>query len=169
MSQRTTRSTQRLAATEQPALSVEKRTVSKRRNQRNPSPTPQQIELNITDENDSTENNTNVTPPKQRKACPKNESTSPSSLINRLSLVEKNENQTNAATKATKPKSKIDNARKVLNAAEADELYGREKEIAELTEFLTSNAKNKTAASIYISGQPGNNFRYEFDRSIVVY
>lgn len=52
-------------------------------------------------------------------------------------------------------KSKIDNARKVLTAAETEELYGREKEIDELNEFLSTNATKKTSASIYISGQPG--------------
>lgn len=135
---------------EVPVVTAEKRNVPKRRNQRNASPTPQ-IQLDVTDENDSNETNKNVTPPKQRKPCPKNESTSPSSLINRLSLADTSESR----TKAAKPKSKIENARKVLNAAEADELYGREKEIDELTDFLLSNAKNKTAASIYISGQPG--------------
>lgn len=154
MSQRTTRSTRRSVMAEFPTVSEEKRNVPKRRNQRNASPSPQ-IQLEVVDENDSNEPNTNVTPPKQRKPCPKNESTSPSSLINRLSLMDNSEHQTNAGTKTAKPKSRIDNARKVLNAAEADELCGREKEIGDLTEFLSSNAKNKTAASIYISGQPG--------------
>lgn len=155
MSQRVTRASQRVAMAEMPKSTTEKRTISKRRNKRDPSPTPQ-VQLDITNENDSNETNTNVTPPKQRKPCPKNLNTSPSTLMNRLSLAEPKDS--NAATEkksAAKPKSRIDNARKVLNAAEADELCGREKEIDELTEFLTSNARNKTAASIYISGQPG--------------
>lgn len=153
MSQRVTRASQRVAMAEMPTATIEKRTVSKRRTKHDPSPTPQ-VQLDITNENDSNETNTNVTPPKQRKPCPKNLQTSPSTLMDRLSLAEPKDSE-NVKEKKSAPKSKIDNARKVLNAAEADELCGREKEIDELNEFLTSNAKNKTAASIYISGQPG--------------
>lgn len=79
--------------------------------------------------------------------------------MDRLSIADpKGSDAVKEKKSAPKPKSRIDNARKVLNAAEADELCGREREMDELTEFLTSNAKNKTAASIYISGQPGKYF-----------
>lgn len=102
---------------------------------------------------ESNGDNVHVTPPKQRKSCPKANALSPSTLLNRLSIgaPEQKEKEIEAA----KPKSKIDNARKVLNAAETEELYGREKEINELNEFFTSNLVKKTSASIYISGQPG--------------
>lgn len=96
-----------------------------------------------------------VTPPKQRKPCPKANALSPSTLLNRLSIGAPEQTENDKETETAKPKSKIDNARKVLNAAETEELYGREKEINELNEFLTSNLANKTSASIYISGQPG--------------
>lgn len=96
-----------------------------------------------------------VTPPKQRKSCPKANALSPSTLLNRLSIGAPEQKENEKEIEVAKPKSKIDNARKVLNAAETEELYGREKEINELNEFLTSNLAKKTSASIYISGQPG--------------
>lgn len=99
------------------------------------------------------EDDVNVTPPKQQKTCAKENTLSPSTLLHRLSLDEKDENQPDIVP--NKPKSKIDNARKVLNATETEDLYGREKEIKELNEFLSSNIAKKTSASIYISGQPG--------------
>lgn len=96
-----------------------------------------------------------VTPPKQRKSCAKVNALSPSTLMNRMSIGEQQPNENSDEIVPAKPKSKIDNARKVLNAAETEELYGREKEINELSEFLSSNLTKKTSASIYISGQPG--------------
>lgn len=105
------------------------------------------------DESDGDEEH--VTPPKQRKSCAKVNGLSPSTLLHRLSLGEQDENQPDTTNVPEKPKSKIDNVRKVLNAAETEDLYGREKETAELNEFLMSNAAKKTSASIYISGQPG--------------
>lgn len=107
---------------------------------------------------DSDDGEVHVTPPKQRKPCEKANALSPSTLLHRLSIGEQNESQsTNGnAEKPKRKESKIDNARKVLNAAETEELYGREKEIDELNDFLTSNSAKKTSASIYISGQPGN-------------
>lgn len=112
-------------------------------------------------ENESNAENVNVTPPKQRKACSKQNALSPSTLLHRLSLAgdkEQNENQSENINVSEKPKSRIDNARKVLTTGETEELYGREKELNELSEFLTTNATNKTSASIYISGQPGMYF-----------
>lgn len=96
-----------------------------------------------------------VTPPKQRKSSGRTNTLSPSTFLHRLSLSEKDDQGESQpqANNGPKSKSKIDSARKVLNAAETDELYGREKEFAEINEFLSSN--KKTSASIYISGQPG--------------
>lgn len=107
---------------------------------------------------ESHENDINVTPPKQQKTCEKTNTLSPSTLLHRLSLGEQNVlNGNNEIENVSKtPVSKISNARKVLNAAETEQLYGREREINELNEFLSSNLAQKTSASIYISGQPGN-------------
>lgn len=106
-------------------------------------------------DDDDIEDDVHVTPPKQRKPCEKANALSPSTLLHRLSIGDDDNDDDEHQTKNVKPKSKIDNARKVLNAAETEELYGREREIAELNEFLSSNASKKTSASIYISGQPG--------------
>lgn len=93
--------------------------------------------------------NVNITPPKQGKYDPSQNQgqLSPSTLLNRMSL--------DANDRKSKPKNTIDDARKILNIGDTDQLYGREKELAELTEFLESNVTNKTSASMYISGQPG--------------
>lgn len=104
---------------------------------------------------ESNADDVHVTPPKQRKSCVKANTLSPSTLLHRLSLGEEDENQPEIVNEPEIPKSKIDNARKVLNAAETEDLYGREKEINELNEFLLTNSAKKTSASIYISGQPG--------------
>lgn len=110
------------------------------------------------DENNVHDNDMHVTPPKQRKSCAKANALSPSTLLDRLSLSQEEEDALKNDYVPETPKTKIDNARKVLNAAETEELYGREKEITELNEFLSSNGTMKTSASIYISGQPGKYF-----------
>lgn len=156
MSTRATRSSARNAVNGNSTPSVEKNTtksvVSDRRRQRK----------NVNDlrnngeTSDNSDDDVHVTPPKQRKPCEKANALSPSTLLHRLSLGEQNENQpTNVIAEKPKKESKIDNARKVLNAAETEELYGREQEMTELNDFLSSNLAKKTSASIYISGQPG--------------
>lgn len=52
-------------------------------------------------------------------------------------------------------RSKYQNARITLNSAETYSLPGREKELAELTAFLSSGLRHKKSASMYISGPPG--------------
>lgn len=126
----------------------------KRRQRKNPI----DEENNCNDESNA--NDIHVTPPKQQKTSEKANALSPSTLLHRLSLGEQNppnENleSLNVPQKAT---SKISDARKVLNAGETEHLYGREKEINDLNEFLSSNLAQKTSASIYISGQPGEYF-----------
>lgn len=111
--------------------------------------------------NESNAENMNVTPPKQRKPSNKQNALSPSTLLHRLSITttptEQNENQSDIVNVREEPANgRIDDARKVLTTGEVDELYGREKELNEITEFLSTNATEKTSASIYISGQPGN-------------
>lgn len=97
----------------------------------------------------------NVTPPKIGKFTKNPDSKySPSTLINRLQLVESGIDEV-AEEPKSQPKTKIDGARKVLNVGETERLYGREKELAELSEFLETNVIKKTSASMYISGQPG--------------
>lgn len=132
---------------------TKKQAASKRRQQKN------SISSGNDDQSDSHESSkppkVNVTPPKVRKTSEKQNTLSPSTLLRRLSLHEQNENEASLVNVPETPKSKIDNARKVLTTVETEDLYGREKELGELSEFLTTNAANKTSASIYISGQPG--------------
>lgn len=159
MSARVTRSSARNSVIEVSTPSTTKTTksaVSDRRRQRKKADEVHSDVKNVSGEtNDDDDGEVHVTPPKQRKSCVKANALSPSTLLTRLSLSEQDENQSETANVPEKPKSRIDNARKVLNAAETEELYGREKEIGELNEFLSSNATKKTSASIYISGQPG--------------
>lgn len=158
MSTRATRSSARNAVNGKSVSNVEKNAtksvVSERRRQRK---NGDNLRNNVNDEaSDNSDGEVHVTPPKQRKPCEKANTLSPSTLLHRLSLGEQNENQpTNVIVEKPKKESKIDNARKVLNAAETEELYGREQEMTELNEFLSSNLAKKTSASIYISGQPG--------------
>lgn len=162
MSTRATRSSARKAVNGKSTPKVEsittKSVVSERRRQRKKVDDLQQNNVNG-ETSDNSDDDVHVTPPKQRKPCEKANALSPSTLLHRLSLGEQNENQpTNVIVEKPKKESKIDNARKVLNAAETEELYGREKEMDELNEFLSSNLAKKTSASIYISGQPGKSF-----------
>lgn len=158
---RATRSSARKAANGKSTPSVENKTtelvVSERRRQRKK---VNDLPNNVNDEtSDNSDDEVHVTPPKQRKPCEKVNALSPSTLLHRLSLGEQNENQsTNVIVEKPKKESKIDNARKVLNAAETEELYGREQEMTELNDFLSTNMAQKTSASIYISGQPGKTF-----------
>lgn len=156
MSTRVTRSSTRhsvIGVSTPTTTNTTKSAVSERRRQRKQA---DEIHCDVSNVNgDENDDDVHVTPPKQRKSCVKANALSPSTLLDRLSLGEQNENQSENANVPAKPKSRIDNARKVLNAAETEELFGREKEIAELNEFLSSNAAKKTSASIYISGQPG--------------
>lgn len=160
MSTRATRSSARKAVNGKSTPSVEKSTksvVSERRRQRKK---VDDLQNNVNGEaSENSDGEVHVTPPKQRKPCEKANALSPSTLLHRLSLGEQNENQpSNVIVEKPKKESKIDNARKVLNAAETEELYGREQEMTELNDFLSTNLANKTSASIYISGQPGKSF-----------
>lgn len=162
MSTRATRSSARKVLNEKSTPIVEnttKQIVSERRRRRNRTKVDKLENNDVNGENsdgNNSDDGVHVTPPKQRKPCEKANALSPSTLLHRLSLGEQNENQsTNVREEKPKNVSKIDNARKVLNAAETEELYGREHEIAELSEFFSSNLAKKTSASIYISGQPG--------------
>ncbi|KAH8319443.1 hypothetical protein KR067_008996 [Drosophila pandora] len=54
-----------------------------------------------------------------------------------------------------KPRNKYQNARRVLNSAETQNLPGREEQLQELREFFTSHLETQTSGSLYVSGQPG--------------
>lgn len=90
-----------------------------------------------------------VSPPKQGKLSKRTESETlgPVNLLDKLSL--------------TSPKAgrnyqnKYQNARKTLNSAETYNLPGREKELAQLSEFLANGLTHGKSSSMYISGPPG--------------
>lgn len=54
-----------------------------------------------------------------------------------------------------KPRNKYQNARRVLNSAETQNLPGREEQLQQLREFFTSHLETQTSGSLYVSGQPG--------------
>lgn len=148
MATRVTRSSARFAKPSKPPSAVNTTatsTTENRRRQRKHSESSENSAVAI-DHGQRGETNVNVTPPKLGKFDPSHAQGqySPSTSFKRMSLDE-----------TPKPKNSIDSARKILNIGETDELYGREQELTELTKFLDSNLKNKTSASMYISGQPG--------------
>ncbi|KAL7733303.1 hypothetical protein ACLKA6_004799 [Drosophila palustris] len=126
-----------------------------------------------------------VSPPKQRKLHPLPQHLiSPSRLLDRLSIDEREEQpeeHTKTETKAKRepeqekepeqqkkqepepeqlpppspPRNKYQNARRVLNSAETLHLPGRESQLQELREFFTSHLESQTSGSLYVSGQPG--------------
>lgn len=108
----------------------------------------------------------NVTPPKQGKfqRNPKIEY-SPRTLIERLSIDDKTVNCEATKPGSVKKADSIQSARKILHIAETENLNGREKELQELNDFLESHLKDRTSASMYISGQPGEfeGFFYVFE------
>ncbi|KAH8322187.1 hypothetical protein KR059_007179 [Drosophila kikkawai] len=53
------------------------------------------------------------------------------------------------------PRNKYQNARRVLNSAETQNLPGREEQLLELREFFTSHLESQSSGSLYVSGQPG--------------
>ncbi|XP_016992483.2 cell division control protein 6 homolog [Drosophila takahashii] len=53
------------------------------------------------------------------------------------------------------PRNKYQNARRVLNSAETQNLPGREEQLQELREFFSSHLESQTSGSLYVSGQPG--------------
>lgn len=148
MTARVTRSSQRIPIAIETKQSS---TSANRRRHRKNSETSEKVE------SENVAKSVNVTPPKVGKFTKEaNAEYSPSSLINRLNLLE---DELEWRPKP-KPKAKIDGARRVLNIGETENLYGREKELAELTEFLEQNVRLKTSASMYISGQPGMNIEW---------
>ncbi|XP_055382672.1 cell division control protein 6 homolog isoform X2 [Condylostylus longicornis] len=111
-------------------------------------------------ENEQTQS-LDVSPPKQPKFTKSPESLfSPSRLIERLSIEDEDEEESEeykniAVVEAPKAINKYHNASKVLSSGETNILPGREKEFAELEQFLNQHIENETSGSLYVSGQPG--------------
>ncbi|XP_067646829.1 cell division control protein 6 homolog isoform X2 [Eurosta solidaginis] len=111
----------------------------------------------------------NVSPPKQGRWKNKTELISPSRLIDRLSIddckdLETDDYEEDAGTdkekeihkqQATPTRNKYQNARRVLNSAETQFLPGREQELQELRNFFQKHIEQKRSGSLYVSGQPG--------------
>lgn len=97
-------------------------------------------------------------PPKQGKfkQSPQN-ILSPTRLLDRLSIDEKPEDKDIVEKQAEleKKRNQYQNARRVLNSAYTDNLPGREKELSELTEFMSDHLQSMKSGSLYVSGQPG--------------
>lgn len=142
MAARITRSTRSAKPDEVPSIVIAKKTQRRQRE------TSESSVKSADNGQDNNQPKVEITPPKQGKFDPSQTQGqySPSTLLTRMCLGE---------NEKSKPKINIDEARKILNIGETDQLYGREKELADLNEFLESNVKNKTSASMYISGQPG--------------
>ncbi|EDW73307.1 uncharacterized protein Dwil_GK17476 [Drosophila willistoni] len=120
-----------------------------------------------------------VSPPKQRKKQPLPQHLiSPTRLMNRLSIDERppstvEETKTEQLKKVEEEedqgvevevevqveeevkRNKYQNARRVLNSAETQNLPGREQQLQELRDFFTSHLEKQSSGSLYVSGQPG--------------
>ncbi|KAH8360423.1 hypothetical protein KR200_004241 [Drosophila serrata] len=68
---------------------------------------------------------------------------------------QKQQPQSEPETLPSPPRNKYQNARRVLNSAETQNLPGREEQLLELREFFTSHLESQTSGSLYVSGQPG--------------
>ncbi|KAM7359089.1 cell division cycle 6 [Cochliomyia hominivorax] len=120
-----------------------------------------------TKEEQEVEHTQQCSPPKQSKqqtqALPKHV-ISPSRLLDRLSIDERSEEvdlspkkeQNKPSTPKTTPvRNKYQNARRVLNSAECQNLPGREEQLEELRSFFMEHLEAKKSGSLYVSGQPG--------------
>ncbi|XP_066138337.1 cell division control protein 6 homolog [Euwallacea fornicatus] len=119
-----------------------------------------------------------VTPPKQLKQESEKSALTPSTLFRTLTLTSphKNESQKplkrplfvqksskdsceeeNFAVKEEDVKTTLNyqNARRALHSNFPNDMPGREKEIAEIKEFIRGHIEEKSSGSIYISGPPG--------------
>ncbi|EDV50651.1 cell division control protein 6 homolog [Drosophila erecta] len=78
---------------------------------------------------------------------------------NKTEIKEQNNSQTNEETQQNSlpspSRNKYQNARRVLNSAETQNLPGRESQLQELREFFSSHLDSQTSGSLYVSGQPG--------------
>lgn len=113
-----------------------------------------------TDNEDSQE----ASPPKQvrqQSSCLAKHIVSPSRLLDRLSIDEKPEEEENGKISSKEPtasspiRNKYQNARRILNSAECQNLPGREEQLDELRSFFKEHLEAKKSGSLYVSGQPG--------------
>nr|ABI31785.1 Cdc6 [Drosophila teissieri] len=78
---------------------------------------------------------------------------------NKTQIKEQNQSETNEEThqnsQPSPSRNKYQNARRVLNSAETQNLPGRESQLQELREFFSSHLESQTSGSLYVSGQPG--------------
>lgn len=144
-------------------LTVEK---SPRRRQRKQSEPP------LSDNDETKAATEKGTPPKTgRYSRIPNSNYSPSSLINRIHLNDAtaDEDVENEVKPIGVPaRNKIENARKVLHIAETENLYGREKELEELTTLFANNLNAGTSASMYVSGQPGKLHTLQYEKMLKI-
>nr|ABI34841.1 Cdc6 [Drosophila simulans] len=97
--------------------------------------------------------------PKQQEdpLAQKEQEKPPAKQPNKIQTKEKT--QTNEETQQNNlpspSRNKYQNARRVLNSAETQNLPGRESQLQELREFFSSHLESQTSGSLYVSGQPG--------------
>nr|ABI34845.1 Cdc6 [Drosophila simulans] len=97
--------------------------------------------------------------PKQQEdpLAQKEQEKPPTKQTNKIQTKEKT--QTNEETQQNNlpspSRNKYQNARRVLNSAETQNLPGRESQLQELREFFSSHLESQTSGSLYVSGQPG--------------
>nr|ABI34840.1 Cdc6 [Drosophila simulans]ABI34850.1 Cdc6 [Drosophila simulans] len=97
--------------------------------------------------------------PKQQEdpLAQKEQEKPPTKQPNKIQTKEKT--QTNEETQQNNlpspSRNKYQNARRVLNSAETQNLPGRESQLQELREFFSSHLESQTSGSLYVSGQPG--------------
>lgn len=108
------------------------------------------------------------TPPKQRRAKLQS-SLTPSTLLDKLDLSPEKKGKLPPKQLFTahcyKEEDKLlskalgsnryKNAHRALHSCETEDLHGREKELAELQEFLRTHCEQRTSGCLYISGPPG--------------
>ncbi|XP_017136618.1 cell division control protein 6 homolog [Drosophila miranda] len=133
------------------------------------------LSFNVTSNDEEEQDpHSHVSPPKQRKLKPLPQHLiSPSRLLDRLSIDERQEPEHKTEKKPQEeeepeaapepapaaapspPRNKYQNARRVLNSAETQNLPGREAQLQELREYFTSHLESQSSGSLYVSGQPG--------------
>nr|ABI34855.1 Cdc6 [Drosophila melanogaster] len=99
--------------------------------------------------------------PKQQEdpLAQKQQEKPPTKQPNKNQTKEKSNIQTNEETQQNNlpspSRNKYQNARRVLNSAETQNLPGRESQLQELREFFSNHLESQTSGSLYVSGQPG--------------
>ncbi|XP_017042599.2 LOW QUALITY PROTEIN: cell division control protein 6 homolog [Drosophila ficusphila] len=87
----------------------------------------------------------------QEKSPPKQQDKLPTNQLRKTSTKE----EIHPETLPSPSRNKYQNARRVLNSAETQNLPGREAQLQELREFFSSHLETQTSGSLYVSGQPG--------------